>query len=489
MELERAPVVMIGGVGKRVRSFVHCALRLSRRQESHPAPTGGLLALLNPAFLHQTRAYLDQRSSYDPADFQVFRSQELVLITLNCVTLFALLLIHAAFIPHMVDISMMAPALMGVRLLEQGVEGLWLYRRRNPMSRRTVRFYGYLSIVVNLAFAVLVSVFAHNDEAHYLVLLFFPLIAACFRSGLVGTLVVSGLASSLAFVEMWMVYGRDSLRHVDHFFEIATMIPMYPIVGSILWILVDRMRRDTVVLQQALAELDHARDRMVQDEKLAAIGRLASSVAHEIRNPVAMITSALSMAGREGQDPALREEFAAIAGKEARRLEQITGDFLDYARMREPRVTRESVREMLDYAADVVRPRLEERGVTVRVECPEGVAIDVDASMLQQALMNLLLNAIAYTAEGNAVTMRVKRHDGQVDLQVENPGAPVPEADVGAIFEPFYTTRPSGTGLGLAISQSIARAHGGELSLTRNEPGAVCFTLSLPCPAGDHAGE
>jgi signal transduction histidine kinase len=115
------------------------------------------------------------------------------------------------------------------------------------------------------------------------------------------------------------------------------------------------------------------------------------------------------------------------------------------------------------------------------VEVPQDLNIRMDAGKVQQALLNLVKNAIEASEPEQTVTLRgVLSDKGTVWLEVHNPGPPIPRDVLREIFEPFFTTKRQGTGLGLAIARNIARAHGGDLFLRVNEPGRVCFTLELP---------
>ena len=112
---------------------------------------------------------------------------------------------------------------------------------------------------------------------------------------------------------------------------------------------------------------------------------------------------------------------------------------------------------------------------------PPDLNIRMDAGKVQQALMNLVKNAIEASESEQTVTLRgVFTDKGTVWLEVHNVGPPIPKEALRQIFEPFFTTKRQGTGLGLAIARNIARAHGGDLFLRVNEPGRVCFTLELP---------
>ena len=124
--------------------------------------------------------------------------------------------------------------------------------------------------------------------------------------------------------------------------------------------------------------------------------------------------------------------------------------------------------------------RASERGIRIAVEGEDGLRANVDREQLQRALLNLLLNAIDATPLAGLVAVRSSRPSAKaVELQVENSGDPIPEEVLSRVFEPFYTTKPHGTGLGLAISRNIARVQGGDLTVAQNEPGHVCFTMTV----------
>jgi DNA-binding NtrC family response regulator len=227
-------------------------------------------------------------------------------------------------------------------------------------------------------------------------------------------------------------------------------------------------------------ELDRTRQQLLSEEKLAAVGRLSRAIAHEIRNPVAMISSSLATATR-AQDEAEREEMFAIAAKEAARLERLTTDFLTYARPRAAEIARANVGDTLNYVATVARAHAANRGVAIDVVTDGDLEADFDASQIQQALLNLVLNAIDACAHGDAVLL-IAQTDEKATLRINvvEPTGPIPSEIVAHLFEPLFTTKQGGSGLGLAIARNIVRANGGDIMLTVNEPQQVCFSIEIP---------
>jgi len=256
---------------------------------------------------------------------------------------------------------------------------------------------------------------------------------------------------------------------------------IFTLVGVIVWLLVRRLRQKELSLARNVAELAKTRKHLLEEEKLAAVGRLSSAIAHEIRNPVAMIASSLSMADEKGVTEAGRKEMLDIATKEAKRLERLTGDFLEYARPQLLEGVNGSVSDTLLYVASACKAYASETGVRLEVDAPLDLNVRMDAGKVQQALINLVKNAIEASESEQTVTLRgLTTSNGTVWLEVHNAGPTIPKETLRQIFEPFFTTKSHGTGLGLAIARNIARAHGGDLVLRVNEPGRVCFTLELP---------
>ena len=244
----------------------------------------------------------------------------------------------------------------------------------------------------------------------------------------------------------------------------------------------NQLRSKQTDLTNSLVELDQAeKERLLIEEDSPQSAGSPTAIAHEIRNPVAMISSALTTAFNPGRlESAERQEMFEIAAKEASRLEKLTTDFLAYARPRSPSKERGDVGDSIGYIADICRPRAAATAVAIRAEAPDGLWAEIDGGQIQQALLNLAMNAIEASPSGAMVVLRGARDNGRIRIEVENSHCPIPAHAFQCIFEPFFTTKPSGTGLGLAIAHSIVLGHGGELVLSRNEPGLVQFSIILP---------
>ncbi len=420
------------------------------------------------------------------SDFDSFKRQETTLIILNLFILATLLLVHTLFASHWGFPSVSLIAILAGALFAQGAELFWLVARSTPLGLMGMTLLSWASICFNILLAILLGGVTNREDTQYFVIMVVPILVAAFRLTLPLTLAVVAVVDCINFFWVWH-YAQHQLRTpVNEYIEAGTISLVYAVVGVLVWLLVNQLHQEEARLAQSLRNLEQTRERLLQEERLAAVGRLAGGIAHEIRNPVSAIVSALSTAHGSTLAASEREEMFEIAAKESRRLERLTTDFLAYAHPRSPQKAPSSIDDTLGYVADVCRPRGNERGVSIDAHSSGGLAAEIDAGYVQQALVDLVMNAVEASSPDGRVDLRARADgDGSVRIEVENAGPSIPPASVARIFEPFFTTKAQGTGLGLAIARNIARAHGGDLILSANEPGRVCFTLTFPAARED----
>ncbi len=419
-------------------------------------------------------------------DLENLRRQESALILLNLGILAGIILVHSLLMPSLGHPSKLFFVVVAARFLMQTVELVVLNGLSVPRNGQLLLAYSRLSVWLNVAFAFLISVMgalSGLEDSHYIVLMVVPIVAAAFRFTLPGVGMVAVSAGVLTELEVWLYFRWNPPASVSEYFEAANVAVFYIVVALIVWYLVQHLRREQSRLVVSLEELGKTRDRLVEKEKLAAVGRLAGAMAHEIRNPVAMIVSSLSLARKGEMERFEKEGMCDIVVTEAERLESLTTEFLEYARVKPPAVRQASLETTVGYVGGIAKARAEEVGVEIRTEAPVGAVATFDPFQVHQALLNLVLNGIDATPSGGVVSIGGDGlPDGSVRFTVENGSGAIPEEIAANIFEPFYSTKDKGSGLGLSIARNIARAHGGTLVLAVNEPGRVRFDLHIPAP-------
>ncbi len=336
-------------------------------------------------------------------------------------------------------------------------------------------------------FTALLTHFTNRDENPYFVLLAIPILQCAYMFGLLLTILTIASADTMILFWIWYFYAVHPPARITEYLEIGILCVVYMLMGLLVWFLVNQLKTNQLRLKNSLEQLQATRERLISEEKLAAVGRLASGVAHEIRNPVAMISSSLATASYPGTDEQEREEMFAIAAREAKRLESLTADFLTYARPSPLRRSPVFMNDLLSYIASVTRAHAASRGISIVSELESELPVDIDAPQMEGAILNLVLNAIDATPSGGTVKLNASLAGNLLSIDVEDSGPAIPETDLAQIFEPFFTTKPAGTGLGLAIAKGAAIAHGGDLHLSQNRNGCVKFSMALTSSALNRA--
>lgn len=413
------------------------------------------------------------------SDLDSFRRQESILIALNLLILLVLFSLHVYFASFWGKPGPVLAAAVAVGSVLKAAEFLWLRRLTRALTPNELATLTWASIALNITLAFVLSVLTDKEDTPYFALMVVPVLEAAFRFELPAILgVVTAVDVSLFWQVRWF-FDKHPPLDVGEYYEAGITSLLFFLVGVLVWLLLADLRAKEARLANNLLELERAREQLVREERLAAVGRLSSAIAHEIRNPVAMIASSIAtakqLAGSE------RDEMFAIAADEANRLSNLTTEFLDYARTRPLNLSEMAVADVVGYVADASRAHASNKGVHFELDVPAELTVCTDGTQLQQALMNLLLNAVDASPANGTILIRVGDNSGsRIHIDIENAGSPITESALSRIFEPFFTTKPRGTGLGLAIARNIARAQGGDLVLAGNEPGRVCFSLILP---------
>ncbi|CAN5665570.1 hypothetical protein BH09MYX1_BH09MYX1_16880 [soil metagenome] len=266
----------------------------------------------------------------------------------------------------------------------------------------------------------------------------------------------------------------------------------------------DEIGELAVTFEHMVGALSRAQREALESERLAAIGKMAAHVTHEIRNPLSSIGLNVELLEEELQErpagePAPREQreearvILSSIRREVERLESLSEEYLRMARLPQPRMEADEVAQAVRDVATFSKKEMERAGCHLEV-LVEGDAEGrvpptlFDENQLRQALLNLLRNAREAMPNGGAIDVKVRAEGMSVAIRVEDRGAGIPDEIRSRVFDPFFSTKGEGTGLGLAITRQIVEAHGGELVCEAREGGGTSFKSALPiAPARSQA--
>lgn len=318
-----------------------------------------------------------------------------------------------------------------------------------------------------------------------------------------GAIGLTDFCALLAFDANLTVAGRDFTIPLFLLF----LLPYSALGWAVGGLAVARVRADgdRATIAHQMASLERAQRALVQEEKLAGIGRLAAGVAHEVRNPLGVIRASASMARESFDRDTDPHRALGFVCEETDRLDRLIQALLTFAKPQPVECVQTDLPKVADRALELARHEAREADVELDVEFEAGLpAVAADPDRLSQAIYGLCLNAIqvlsspprARTDPTTMGTRRVRvagrRRGTHVEIDVVDTGPGIPDALRDQIFEPFVTTRAEGTGLGLPMALRLIEAQSGSLELVEHHdpawPGA-CFQIRLPLPTEAHRDE
>jgi signal transduction histidine kinase len=249
----------------------------------------------------------------------------------------------------------------------------------------------------------------------------------------------------------------------------------------------ETLRSDAV---DARESLEKSRTRLANAEKLASVGKLAASVAHEIRNPLTSIKMQLYVVSLAFEDNPQFEGNLKILTDEVNRLDEVIRSFLEFARPPELKIAAFDVGQLFEQTVSLVRHKLKARNIAFTSEVEPGMPkARGDVNQVKQVLVNLINNAEEVLGEGGTIALTASsetsyRDDSMIVIRVKDDGPGIPPDVRARLFEPFFSTKDDGTGLGLCIAGRIMARHNGKLDLeSTTEQGSV-FAAWLPVDVG-----
>ncbi len=226
--------------------------------------------------------------------------------------------------------------------------------------------------------------------------------------------------------------------------------------------------------------------KIIQNERLAVVGRMAANVAHEIKNPLGTIVLNVELLEEELQDLGLEggkeaRSLLATIRSEIDRLLEVIGDYLQFARLPEVRLEKGSVNQVLSDLLQFLKEEIIARNILIVQELsPALPPVAIDAHQLRQAFLNLIKNSLEAMPGGGKLTIRTVLRNGHVEIQVGDTGRGIAEKNTDLIFTPFFSTKPGGTGLGLPITAHIVMEHRGQIHFESDPDLGTTFSIRLP---------
>lgn len=255
-----------------------------------------------------------------------------------------------------------------------------------------------------------------------------------------------------------------------------------------------QLRKHEAELGEALARLENAKRSLADQDRLASLGLLSASVAHELNSPLSVLHGSVEKLMETVPDEAAQRRLARML-RVTTRLQRISDTLLDFARPRRGPGAPVAIRAVVQEAWELVA--LEDKASAIRftIEIPDNQLVAGDPDRLVQVFVNLLRNSLEAVQSSGMILVRSRRFseagDAWVEITVEDDGPGIPRDVLPQIFDAFVTTRldSRGTGLGLAVAEAIVEEHGGTIQAANRPGGGACLTLRLPAAAQSAGGE
>ena len=239
----------------------------------------------------------------------------------------------------------------------------------------------------------------------------------------------------------------------------------------------ETLQGEVARLTDELAKKDQE---LARQMRLADLGRMASHVAHEVRNSLVPVNLYMSLLRRRLSDDSGSLDVLAKVEAGFTALDATVNDLLSFTAHREPQWRSFVLQDLVEEIFDSLAPQLEAQRIDVSLDVPPNSVVTADREMMRRAILNLVLNSIDAMPRGGEIVVTSYHRRGGLELEIADSGPGLPEDSKGKVFDPFFTTKATGTGLGLSIVNRIVEAHGGRVTAMNCPEGGAAFTIELP---------
>ena len=317
-----------------------------------------------------------------------------------------------------------------------------------------------------------------------------PIILGAYWYGLKGGVTIA-IAATVLFSPHLFLHWHDPFLDVYNFVELF----LFLLIGGVTGVLSQMERSQRMRYEESLLRLDESHRKLKEQtdilfqteeqlrraDRLTALGELSAGMAHEIRNPLGAIKGAVEILNDDYGPEDAKYEFIQILLKETDRLNNIVQEFLGFARPKQPEFQQADLNEAIESVLTLTAQEAKKAGVKAEMRLDPLIGkCSLDAGLLRQAFLNLVLNAIQAMEGGGVLTIESILRGNIAEISISDTGDGISEENRKKLFSPFFTTKKTGTGLGLAITYRIIENHRGTINVT-SEPGhGTTFMVSIP---------
>lgn len=257
-------------------------------------------------------------------------------------------------------------------------------------------------------------------------------------------------------------------------FQVLVICTISVVMGILLLTLIYVVKRGEGIIEKRAFERIRLKDQLAKAKHLSSLGEMVAGVSHEIRNPLGIISSSAELLKKKMDPKDTLNAIADIIVAEARRLNNIITDFLNYARPKNPNRNPCQIDEVITKNIQYLAHQIKDNGYAIRTYFEDDIpAIMADGDMLYQAFLNLLINGMQAMPQGGSIDVTIETGKDALWVYIEDEGGGVSASIMEKIWDPFFTTKEKGTGLGLGLVKNIIESHDGMIRIdNRREKGA-----------------
>ncbi|OGL64679.1 MAG: hypothetical protein A3J27_14125 [Candidatus Tectomicrobia bacterium RIFCSPLOWO2_12_FULL_69_37] len=392
--------------------------------------------------------------------------------------------------------------LVGLALLQMAEA--WLLHRNDVLfpDRQRLTATEWILLGATMLFCYLLVRFTGGLESKYSLIFLLPILTAATRCHPAGAFGVTFLAMALYASFLLDKPPLEPEKRIEETIELLINLFFSFVIAFVIAVANHQERRARASLersgqrladanrelretqnelQRKITELENMERAVRRADRLAALGEMASGIAHELRTPLGVIQSSVETLAQRVLTQEPDNRLVKVIVEEIGRLNRLINDFLGFASPPAPRLRLQPLAPIAQRAVQLVETAAAKAGIRLGFHVPDGLLAEVDESLIHQCLLNLLVNAVDATPGGGRVELSIEAEDEgrQALITVRDTGRGVPPGEESRIFNPFYTTKEGGSGLGLAIVQQIVSLHGGRVDASSAPEGGALFSIRL----------